>query len=284
MKVVIIGSGNVATHLALALQSQGITICQVYSRTISNAEILATKIDAPFTSEISEIYRNADVYIYALNDSSFLKILKKFKLPETALHVHTSGSIPMGDFFGYADKYGVLYPLQTFSKNKTVDFEQVPICIEGITPEVEEEILVIAKLLTTKIYFINSEKRKKLHLAAVFACNFSNYMYDVAYDIVMSAGIDFDILKPLILETAYKVQTMTPKEAQTGPAIRFDEKIINKHLALLNRKKNLKEIYRLLSKSINKKHGKKKTPGKLYYAFRRLKNKLSPIFSSISKL
>lgn len=284
MKVVIIGSGNVATHLALALQSQGITICQVYSRTISNAEILATKIDAPFTSEISEIYRNADVYIYALNDSSFLKILKKFKLPETALHVHTSGSIPMGDFFGYADKYGVLYPLQTFSKNKTVDFEQVPICIEGITPEVEEEILVIAKLLTTKIYFINSEKRKKLHLSAVFACNFSNYMYDVAYDIVMSAGIDFDILKPLILETAYKVQTMTPKEAQTGPAIRFDEKIINKHLALLNRKKNLKEIYRLLSKSINKKHGKKKTPGKLYYAFRRLKNKLSPIFSSISKL
>ena len=284
MKVVIIGSGNVATHLALALQSQGITICQIYSRTISNAEILALKIDAPFTSEISEIYRNADIYIYALNDSSFLKILKKFKLPETALHVHTSGSIPMGDFFGYADKYGVLYPLQTFSKNKTVDFEQVPICIEGITPEVEEEILVIAKLLTSKIYFINSEKRKKLHLAAVFACNFSNYMYDVAYDIVMSAGIDFDILKPLILETAYKVQTMTPKEAQTGPAIRFDEKIINKHLALLNRKKNLKEIYRLLSKSINKKHGKKKTPGKLYYAFRRLKNKLSPIFSSISKL
>jgi len=283
MKVVIIGSGNVATHLALTLQAQGITICQVYSRTTSNAEILAKKLDTPFTNEVSEIYRNADVYLYALNDSSFLKLIKKFKLPN-ALHIHTSGSIPMGDFFGYADRYGVLYPLQTFSKMKELDFSQVPVCIEGITSEVEEEIEKIAKLLTSKIYLMNSEKRRKLHLAAVFACNFSNYMYDIAFDIVMSAGIEFEILQPLIAETAKKITTMTPKEAQTGPAVRFDEKIINKHLSLLNRKKDVREIYRILSKSIFKKHRKRKKTGSFVSFLNRLKNKFSSFSSSLSKL
>jgi len=284
MKVVIIGSGNVATHFALALQAKGLTICQIYSRTSSNAESLAKKLDTPFTSEISDIYRNADVYIYALKDSSFLKLLKKFNLPNTALHIHTSGSIPMNDFFGYADKYGVLYPLQTFSKNKEVDFSQIPICVEAINQEVEEALLNIAHLLTPKTFVMSSEKRKKVHLAAVFACNFSNYMYDIAYDIVMSAGVDFEILKPLIAETANKIQTMTPREAQTGPAVRYDENTINKHLTLLNRKKNLKEIYRILSKSIHKRHGKSKKPGFIINTLNRLRKKIALQFSSNYKL
>jgi len=190
----------------------------------------------------------------------------------------------MKDFFGYADKYGVLYPLQTFSKNKAVDFSQIPICVEAINAEVEKELLKIAHLLTEKTYILNSEKRKKLHLAAVFACNFSNYMYDIAYDIVMSAGIDFEILKPLIAETADKIKTMTPKEAQTGPAVRYDENTINKHLTLLNRKKYLKEIYKVLSKGIHKRHGKNKNPGFIVSNLNRLKKKIVLQFSPHYKL
>lgn len=284
MKVVIIGSGNVATHFALALQAKGITICQIYSRTTTNAEILAKKIDVPYTSEISDIYRNADVYIYALKDSSFLKLLKKFDLPNTALHIHTSGSVSMKDFFGYTEKYGVLYPLQTFSKNKVVDFSQIPICVEAIDLDVEKQILDMANLLSTKVYIINSEKRKKLHLAAVFACNFSNYMYDIAFDIVMSAGIDFEILKPLIAETADKINTMTPREAQTGPAVRYDENTINKHLSLLNRKKNLREIYRILSKNIHKRHKRITDKGFIINYLDKLKKKIVLLFSSHTKL
>jgi len=284
MKVVIIGSGNVATHFALALQAKGITICQIYSRTTTNAEILAKKIDVPYTSEISDIYRNADVYIYALKDSSFLKLLKKFDLPNTALHIHTSGSISMKDFFGYTEKYGVLYPLQTFSKNKVVDFSQIPICVEAIDLDVEKQILDMANLLSPKVYIINSEKRKKLHLAAVFACNFSNYMYDIAFDIVMSAGIDFEILKPLIAETADKINTMTPREAQTGPAVRYDENTINKHLSLLNRKKNLREIYRILSKNIHKRHKRITDKGFIINYLDKLKKKIVLLFSSNTKL
>jgi len=284
MKAVIIGSGNVATHFALALKAKGLTICQIYSRTTTNAEILAKKLNAPFTNEISDIYRNADVYIYAIKDSSFHKLLRKFDLPNTALHIHTSGSIPMKEFFGYTDKYGVLYPLQTFSTNKKVDFSQIPICVEAIDPDVETELLNLAHLLTEKTYILNSEKRKKLHLAAVFACNFTNYMYDIAFDIVMSAGVDFDILKPLIYETANKIKTMTPREAQTGPAVRYDENTITKHLTLLNRKKHLKEIYRILSKNIYKRHRKPKKKGSLITYLEKLKKKTISLFSSHTKL
>jgi predicted short-subunit dehydrogenase-like oxidoreductase (DUF2520 family) len=284
MKAVIIGSGNVATHFGVALQAKGVTICQVYSRTDSNAEILAKRLNTPYTTEITDIYKNADVYIYAIKDSYLHKLLRKFDLPSTALHIHTSGSIPMKDFFGFAEKYGVLYPIQTFSKNKKVDFSQVPICVEAIDQDVEKELLDIAHLLTDKTYILNSEKRRKIHLAAVFACNFSNYMYDIAFDIVMSAGVDFEILKPLIAETANKIKTMTPREAQTGPAIRYDENIINKHISLLNRKNDVKEIYKLLTKSIHKRHKKQKKTDPVAVFWGKIKRKTNSFFSRHEKL
>ena len=212
MKAVIIGSGNVATHLALAFQKKGIIISQVYSRTSANAELLAQKLNTSFTTHTSGIDRNADIYIYALKDSSFLNLLKRFDLPK-AIHVHTSGSIPMKDFYGYTERYGVFYPLQTFSINKEIDFSNVPICIEANTEKLENELIELAKLLTTKTYILSSEQRRRVHLAAVFACNFTNYMYDIAHDIVLGAGIEFDILKPLIMETADKINTLPPREA-----------------------------------------------------------------------
>ena len=260
MKAVIIGSGNVATHLALAFQKKGIIISQVYSRTLANAELLAKKLNTSFTTHTSGIDRNADIYIYALKDSSFLNLLKRFDLPK-AIHVHTSGSIPMKDFYGYAERYGVLYPLQTFSINKEIDFSNVPICIEAHSERLENELIQLANLLTTKTYILTSEQRRKVHLAAVFACNFTNYMYDIAHDIVLGAGIEFDILKPLIMETADKINTLSPREAQTGPAIRYDENIINKHLMMLDNRKNWKAIYKRLTKNIHNRHARKKNEG-----------------------
>ena len=282
MKAVIIGSGNVATHLALAFQKKGIIISQVYSRTSVNAELLAQKLNTSFTTHTSGIDRNADIYIYALKDSSFLHLLKRFDLPK-AIHVHTSGSIPMKDFYGYTERYGVFYPLQTFSINKEIDFSNVPICIEANSEKLENELVQLAKLLTTKTYILSSEQRRKVHLAAVFACNFTNYMYDIAHDIVLGAGIEFDILKPLIMETADKVNTLSPREAQTGPAIRYDENIINKHLIMLDNKKHWKAIYKKLTKNIHNRHAKKKDEGFFKKNINLLQREVRSIFAKFKK-
>lgn len=253
MKAVFFGSGNLATHLSLALQNKGIEIVQIYSRTRSNAMILAEKLGTSYTNSLSEIDRNADIYFYALNDMYFLKIIEEYDLPD-AIHVHTAGSVSMDYFKGRAFSYGVFYPLQTFSKKREIDFSLVPICIESSSIEVQETLSELAQLISTKLYYISSEQRKKLHLAAVFACNFTNYMYDIAYEILEEAGLGFDIIQPLITETADKVSTLVPYEAQTGPAVRYDKNTINKHLQMLKKTRIPKKIYKLLSININKRH------------------------------
>ena len=255
MEVVLIGSGNVATHLGLALKAKGVTISQVYSRNVLNAELLAKKLDSSFTTDISDIYRDADIYFYALTDSAFKSVLRKIEMPK-GIQVHTAGCFGMDEFEGFTSKFGVFYPLQTFSKNKPVDFSQIPICIEGNTPEVQQSILELAKQLSNKTYIVNSENRKKLHLAAVFACNFTNYMYDIASDILKDSGFPFEIIQPLITETAEKTKSINPYDAQTGPAVRMDKKTISTHLSLLNEAPDLKKIYNLLTKSIYSRHKK----------------------------
>lgn len=256
MEVVFIGSGNVATHLALALQEKGVTIAQVYSRTQKNAATLAEKLNTTYTTDITEVYDKADIYFYALKDGSFRQTLKSFDLPD-AIHVHTAGSIAISDFDGIATRYGVFYPLQTFSKEKVIDFSKIPICIEAINSDVQKKLLEIAELLNCKTYLITSEQRKKIHLAAVFACNFSNYMYDISSQILEDIGVSFEIMHPLIMETAEKIQNINPYQAQTGPAVRYDENIISKHLRMLKNRRDLRKIYKLVSKDINKRHKKK---------------------------
>lgn len=256
MKAIFIGSGNLATQLATALKEKGITISQIYSRTSSNAAALADKLGASFTSDPSEIDEDADIYFYALKDNSLASFLKETHLPD-AMHVHTSGSVSLSVFRDSTMHYGVFYPLQTFSKNKSVDFSKIPICIEASNSDMQEELLGLAHLLTDKTYIINSDQRKILHLAAVFACNFSNYMYDIASEILSDVGFGFDILKPLIEETANKVQTLNPYDAQTGPAVRYDKNVIDKHLTMLKRYPNYKKVYKELSKAIYERHKKK---------------------------
>lgn len=255
MEVVLIGSGSVATHLGLALQAKGIEISQVYSRNVLNAEILAEKLNTSFITDISDIYMDANIYFYALSDDAFKSILRKMNMPK-GIQVHTAGCIPMNEFENFTTNYGVFYPLQTFSKNKPVDFSQVPVCIEGSNLVVQQQLLDLGKLVSEKTYLINSNQRKKLHLAAVFACNFTNYMYDIASEILEDSGLSFDMLQPLITETAEKTKTMIPYQAQTGPAVRKDEKTISTHLLMLNKRPEFNKIYKLLTKNIYIRHKK----------------------------
>jgi predicted short-subunit dehydrogenase-like oxidoreductase (DUF2520 family) len=253
MEIVFIGSGNVATNLGLAFKAKGLTIKQVYSQNPKNAETLANKLDCDFISDISEVYMNADIYFYALKDSVLRTILRKIDMPR-GIQVHTGGSIEMSEFEGLTPQFGVFYPVQTFSVDKPVDFSTIPICIEACNMDIQKKLLDLAGLISEKTYLINSSQRKKIHLAAVFACNFSNYMYDISSKILEDSGISFEIIQPLILETAEKIKTLTPYAAQTGPAVRNDLKTISKHISLLNRNSEFRKIYRLLTKSISKRH------------------------------
>jgi len=251
MEVVFIGSGNVATQLGLALKEKGVIIKQVYSKSYTNAEILAKKLDAEATSDIADIYMEADFYFYALKDMALRSILKKIDMP-AGIQVHTGGSISIREFEGFSSRYGVFYPLQTFTVDKQVDFSVIPICIEACNQDVQEKLTALAGLVSQKVCLLNSEGRRKVHLAAVYACNFTNYMYDIASQILENSGIPFDIMYPLITETAEKIKTIKPYNAQTGPAVRMDETTIDKHLGMLSKNRDFKNIYKVLTKSINK--------------------------------
>ena len=249
MKAVFIGSGNVASHLSLALQTSGLEFCQVYSHTIGNAQILAEKLHVPYTNKSSDIYKDADIYFYALKDDVLQQFIEKVNLPN-GIHVHTAGSIPMIVFEGYAKNYGVFYPLQTFSKSKIVDFKLIPICIEASSLAIESVLLELANSVSKKNYLLSSEQRMQLHLSAVFASNFTNRMYAIAAEILEDAGMEFDIIKPLIEETCSKIRTLHPSKAQTGPALRHDEKIIQKHIELLSEKPEIQKLYKEISENI----------------------------------
>lgn len=250
MKIVIIGAGNLATHLSRALQQAGEQIVQVYSRTNNSASELAALLAVPYTTNLDEIVADADVYFYAISDDALESLLQLSFAPD-AIHVHTAGSVSMDVFVGKKSNYGVFYPLQTFSKKKQVDFKIIPVFIEASSPEVESTLFKLAHAVSEQVYKTNSEQRQKLHVSAVFACNFVNHLYQIAYEMVKSIDLPFDVLKPLILETAQKVMQLSPEEAQTGPAKRNDQGVINKHLDVLgDEHPSLKKLYQDLSDMI----------------------------------
>ena len=253
MKVVIVGSGNVATHLSLALASlEGIEICQVYSPTEAHAEILAERLNCDFVTDPTQIRKDADVYLFALKDQALETVIRAVPAND-GLWLHTSGSMPIQVFAGYTERYGVLYPLQTFSKSREISFQGIPLFIECHREEDKNCLEDLARRLSGKVCELSSEKRRSLHLAAVFACNFTNHIYALAEEILAKEGLSRDYLFPLIDETAAKVHELPAQEAQTGPAIRYDENIINKHLGMLADDPDVQTLYRLLSQSIHKK-------------------------------
>lgn len=249
-KIILIGAGSVAHHLAVALLKAGCGLCQIYSRNIESARVLGMRTGISYTANVNEIYPDGDVYLFCVSDDALPSVLKTVRVKADALLLHTSGSQPMEMFKGYSARYGVIYPVQTFSKKRDLDFREIPLCIEGSSPTVTGQIRRLAEMLSEKVYAIDSDQRKVLHLAAVFACNFPNFLYGVAEKMLKGSGLPFSILRPLIYETAHKVMLLTPEEAQTGPAYRGDESILNFHKTMLKGNEELLKLYTLLSDMI----------------------------------
>lgn len=250
MKVVLIGAGNVATHLATELYQKSFDIIQVYSRTIKSASALAKAVHAVPVTEISAIINDADLYIFSVKDSVLEELISQ--VPENkGLWLHTAGSMPIDIFSKYTSHYGVIYPFQTFSKNRDVNWSDIPLFIEASEHNTLIQLEGIAKQLSGKVLELSTDKRKYLHLTGVFACNFTNHMYVLAEQILKKIDLPFEVALPLIDETAAKVHSLSPKVAQTGPAVRYDENVINKHLSLID-SKQVKEIYKLISDDIHR--------------------------------
>lgn len=250
-KLAIIGAGNLGTRVSLEFHNQGVEIIQVFSRTVTSALTLGKLIKCSYVTQPEKITSDADIYLVTVSDLALHDLLKEIHF-NNKLIAHTAGSIPMEELKQYSDNFGVFYPLQTFSKFQEVDFSQIPLCIEGNTPENQQTLADLAYTISKDVRIVSSEQRKQLHLAAVFASNFVNHMYSIAAEIVQQKDLPFDILLPLISETASKIKNMHPITAQTGPAVRKDKNIINEHLNMLKNDPELEEIYRLLSESIYK--------------------------------
>mgnify|MGYP003606839334 FL=1 len=248
--VVIIGAGNLATQLALALTEKGIQVKQVFSRKLESASALAEKVNAAFTNDLSQLLPEADLYIVAVKDSAIQEVLENLHIKNDQLIVHTAGSVPMSILDGFSNNYGVFYPLQTFSKNRKIDFSTIPICIEASHPSTFLALEKLAGRLSSSVNQINSDERKNLHLSAVFVNNFVNHLYAIGADILHEKRLDFGLLKPLILETAQKVQELHPSAAQTGPAKRYDQSIIAAQLKMLHDKPEYQKIYSFVTESI----------------------------------
>ena len=253
MRIALIGAGRVASCMGPRLKEAGHTIVAVYSRTIEHAKELAAKVCAPAYDNLESL-PEADVYLTMLSDDALVQLAPAIvKSREQALFLHTAGSVPMDIWKeSGAKRYGVLYAMQTFSKGADIDWPQVPVFVEGCNPAELEIVRNLASGLSGKVTELSSEGRKKLHVAAVFTCNFSNHMYAIAERLLATEGVPFGVMLPLVRETARKVETMSPEDAQTGPAVRGDRKVINEHLELLKDYPEYAEIYRLISKDINK--------------------------------
>lgn len=252
-KIAFIGSGNVATHLAKAFSKKGITIQQIYSQTCDNSEVLAWQANSIYICDLDELNLDVDLLIFAVKDE-VIKTLSHFilqKKPDIKM-VHTSGSVGL-DVFENATNTGILYPLQSFSKTKKIDISEVPFLITSNNKSFKEEIKELAKLLSRKVYEYTDEQRKHLHIAAVFVNNFSNHLFAVAQEYCEKHQLDYQLLMPLIHETIHKIDTISPKDAQTGPARRKDMEIADKHLQSLKKEdEHLYRIYSLLTESILK--------------------------------
>lgn len=251
LSVVMVGAGNLATNLAVAMVAAGMEVRQVWSRTEASAERLAGLVGCPFTTDVSGL-DDAALYVVCVSDKAISSLLPSVVAGhEGAVFCHTAGSVPMGVFEGYGVRdYGVLYPMQTFTKGRTVDFGGIPLFVEHSSPRAAAVLSDVARHLSRRVMEADSVTRGLLHLASVVACNFSNRLYALAGRLLAERGIPFDVLLPLIDETVAKVHAIPPALAQTGPAARGDTNVIDKHRSLLSGDAELLEIYDVMTKSI----------------------------------
>ena len=252
MEVSFIGSGNLAWHLAAALDNTDYPVREVYSQHERNARALADRLyDAKVKASLDFTDSPSRIFIVAVADDVIADIAQEIILPPNTMLVHTSGSKPLEVLNdAEASKRGVFYPLQTFSKNKRVDFKEIPIFIESDDKPAEKILMEMARAISKKVFKISSQERRALHTAAVFASNFTNHMLTIARTIMSDRGLEYEWLKPLITETINKSLTIGPEAAQTGPAKRGDLEILDSHMELLKDDDSIAEIYRVISQDI----------------------------------
>ncbi len=251
-KISILGTGNVAWHLAHALDAARHTIVQVWGRDMQKAKQLAQPFNAQAISTLNQLEDDIDVLLLCISDDAIAQIAAQLS-NKPYLIAHTAGAMDIELLKNTSPFYGVFYPVQTLSEGKKVNFFSIPLCIEGNNKAAESQLMALGNTISNSVQIISSEKRKYLHLAAVFANNFTNALYAEAAGVLEQQGLSFDLLRPLILETAQKVQQMSPKQAQTGPAKRHDDNTLQKHLELLPKGSDEEKVYRLLTEIIKNK-------------------------------
>lgn len=246
-RVVIIGSGNVATSLAHGLVAR-CEVAQIYSRQLAHAQTLADAVGCPnATDDLMALLPDADAYIIAVRDDAIADVVAA--TPDNgALWVHTSGSKPIDLFAGHRTRYGVLWPMQSFSREMVVPLDDVHFFAEANNEAAREDLMALGHLLSSHVVEADSDKRLRLHVASVFSCNFANHMWTLADEVLADANLPFEAMLPLIRTTIEKLERLSPAQSQTGPAVRHDEKVIAGHLSMLDGDK--REIYDLLTQSI----------------------------------
>ncbi len=259
MKISFIGAGNVAWHLSQALENAGHGVEEIFSKDIKNAEsLIAHLYNAQIQTTLNFSNSTARVFFLCVTDDSMPEVVQQLVLPEDSILIHTSGSKSLADLDKVINlhsdipiKTGVFYPLQTFTKGFKVDFLEIPICIEAEDEEVEKILIGLGQDISDITYAVNSEERRVLHVAAVFACNFTNHLWAIAQELVKENDLEFDLLKPLISETFRKAMTSEDIfKVQSGPASRGDQKIITQHLLFLKQQPEYQHVYRILSISL----------------------------------
>jgi len=251
--IFLIGAGNLGYHLGRHLVGQGCRVTGVFSRSIEKAGALSEATGIPHCHTYTHIDPDADIYLLAVNDQAIAPVARSlYQLGiRDKLLVHTSGATPSTVLRPFSTRYGVFYPLQTFSRERSVNFSKIPLCIQANREEDEATLTRLGAELSEAVYRIDDRERAVLHVAAVFVNNFVNHLFEVGYQILEEEALSFDLLRPLIEETAAKVQSNRPADMQTGPAARGDQATIDRHLEYLEDQAQLQDLYRLLSRHIN---------------------------------
>ncbi len=255
MNIAIIGAGNLAHHLAPALQNAKHTVVQVFSRSLESASELALRLNTSYTNDLNEISKDADLYIFAVSDKAIQPICEalhqlNFFRSENQILVHTAGSVALTVFEPYSKNFGVLYPLQSFSKQRVINFEEIPLFYESNSMETDSVLKKIAMSVSSNVSFLNSHQRKRVHLSAIFVNNFVNHLFTISNELLTENNLDFALLMPLIHETVEKALTNNPLDMQTGPAVRADKQVMANHIEMLKTKPLWQKIYTFVSESI----------------------------------
>lgn len=257
LSIVLIGAGKVAHHLGAALQQKHHISC-VWSRSTTSAQKLGEQLNCPFSIHLHELKPDADLYIFMLSDDAIAPIAQALAqhISPNSLVVHTSGATASTVFEGHFQRYGIFYPLQSFSYQAQINWTKLPICIHAQNDKDLRLLQALAQELSEQVYLLNDQQRAHLHLSAVFVNNFTNYMQHIAQELMQTQELPYALLQPLLQQTVDKLQHSSAMAAQTGPAIRADQATLSRHIRLLDQQPEWQKIYQLLSEGIVRDLGK----------------------------